>query len=150
MNPVKFKEQTAMLAKDQPEYRPLPVFISIPDGNGVRQYTGKYELSDLELQQIVATKSIFFSQYGNCFHPIFPTIENQFVSCQVYYEKMPTGVYDFYINMQDGSTLVIADVPLENAIGAILHRVTNIKAEHIQFIERLTSGIDENGNIVQL
>lgn len=135
MQPISFPEQTTILAKDQPQYLPLPCCITPTEIEGISQYTCKYELTDLDIEQILKTRSIYFSQFGNCFHPIKPQISHPFKACQVEYKYDQDGFYSFYIPMVNGYTVTLEYIRFETAIDKILE-VTNLTAEQICFIEK--------------
>lgn len=77
MTPVEFPERTLVLAENQPEYTPLPVHIS-PDNT--HAMTACFELSDDEIQTLLKTKRIWYTQltFGNLFHPIILSVDNPF------------------------------------------------------------------------
>jgi hypothetical protein len=56
MNPVEFKGQNVIFAKDQPEYNPLPA-LKLEDGMVITCW----ELSDEEINQLVKSKRLFIS-----------------------------------------------------------------------------------------
>lgn len=152
MEPLNFPEANNKLAKSQPQYRPLPVYIAkVSEGTPSEhfQFTGKYELSDLEIQQIIKTKSFYFSQFGSCFHPILPQVENAFGVCRVEYKKIDDQHYSFWIPLSDGNVQVLNNIPIELSIIEIMSWA-NLKADEIYFIEKLDLGVDKNGNIVGL
>ncbi len=69
MKPIEFPEQTTIVAKDQPEYMPLPAFIdSGPQGDVI----SCWQLTWKERLQILFTGKIWLSLW--CFHkPITPS-----------------------------------------------------------------------------
>lgn len=74
MKPIEFPEQSHVLAKDQPPYRPLPVLIdNNPGHNG--QVISVWKLDDDEVELVGRTKKIYFSQsaFGKAPMPIFMT-----------------------------------------------------------------------------
>lgn len=77
MKAIEFPQQTTILAKDQPEYANLPVFIS-PDSE--RQMISCHELDDEELELINKTKRIWQSQltFGQHYHPTWLAVKNPF------------------------------------------------------------------------
>lgn len=82
MQAVEFPQQTHILAKDQPQYIPLPVHIDqtapeIP-------MTCCFELSDDEVEEIVRTKKIWHNQwtFGQPFQPIRMTTKSPFTESQ--------------------------------------------------------------------
>jgi hypothetical protein len=72
MTPVPFPQQTAVFAKDQPEYQPLPAHVSV---HGV--VTSCWELSDAELKELIETKRIWLQQltFGQPLQPQLPSVE---------------------------------------------------------------------------
>ena len=88
MKSVTFPEANCELAKDQPQYETLHVFVEMKevvtplnDGpDSVMQsvpwsMTGCFELTDEEIADIVATRKIWHKQmlFGNQFQPILMT-----------------------------------------------------------------------------
>jgi hypothetical protein len=69
MIPVKFPESNAILAFDQDDYEPLPVFLS-PDPT--RRVVFCCRLSDAEIADICATRTLWLQQltFGRNFQPI--------------------------------------------------------------------------------
>lgn len=69
MIPVKFPESNATLASDQEEYEPLPVYV-FPGLE--RRMAFCCRLSDLEIAEIVTSKTIWLQQltFGNHFQPV--------------------------------------------------------------------------------
>lgn len=93
MKAVDFPQRNVMLAENQPEYETLPVYceiktISVASGHsGVPSekeipwsMTACFELSDKEIEEIVATKKIWHRQmlYGSNFQPILMSTQNPF------------------------------------------------------------------------
>lgn len=99
MTSIKFPEANAALAKDQPEYQTLFVFVemkeiplnvSAADLHIIGQpktkkvpwsMTACFELSDEEIAEIVRTKRIWHTQMvmGNLFQPVMMTTQNPFL-----------------------------------------------------------------------
>ena len=71
MKPVNFKEANIVLAKDQPEYQPLPAHRD-PDASEANDIvTTCWELSDEEMQQVIRTRKIWVHNW--CFKkPFYP------------------------------------------------------------------------------
>lgn len=149
MNPIEFPECNSKLAKSQPQFKPLPIFIIPTEDKNVFQFTGKYELSDLEIEQIIKTRSFYFSQFGSCFHPICPQIENPFGYCLVHYKKIEENVYSFWIPMSDGRIEILNNITIGLAMTEIMCWA-NLNAEQIFFVEKPSLGVDVNGNIIGL
>lgn len=78
MKAIEFPQQTHILAKDQPEYEPLPVHIAA--GEPGTPFTCVFELSDEEIAQIVQTKRLYYTQLtcGNLFQPVRLSTMNPF------------------------------------------------------------------------
>lgn len=83
MDPVEIPEDLRLLmpehelvtlAKDQPQYRPLPLLRLLRDKTG-RVYS-MWSLTDEERQQIAAGENIVLEQltFGRPFQPILPTV----------------------------------------------------------------------------
>lgn len=72
MKPVEFPEQTVVIAKDQPEYLPLPAHIS---ADGV--VTSCWQLEPLELELLAANGGkLWLSQmtFGAQLQPQLPSV----------------------------------------------------------------------------
>lgn len=67
MKPVEFPEQNTVIAKDQPQYQPLP---ALTDGQEV---ISCWELSDEEMQHLMKTKKIYLScmTFGQPLQPLY-------------------------------------------------------------------------------
>ena len=155
MNPISFPQQTNVLAKAQPQYRVLPIAERLEnpdDPQSVVKMTCKYELSDLELQQIIATRCVYISQFGYGFHPIYPQVDSPFLVVPVHYRETEKGIYSLYIPMADKSIIELHNIPLSRCIDAVLNidPQAPLTAESIQFVEKQTLAIDENGNITSI
>lgn len=70
MTAIEFEESNMVLAKDQPQYVPLPVHVNPMDPDV--PVTACFELSEEEIVQIVATKRIWHTQicFGQAVQPI--------------------------------------------------------------------------------
>jgi hypothetical protein len=79
MKPVKFPEVNCELAKDQPEYEPLPVFYNAE--SPAKEMTACFQLSDEEVAEIVRTRKIWHTQLtlGNPFQPIYLSTQSPFI-----------------------------------------------------------------------
>jgi hypothetical protein len=151
MQPITFPEATNTLAKAQPQYRVLPVCImrEYPeDANSVLRYTCRYELSDLELQQIIRTKSLFISQFGFGFHPIYPQVDSPFLVLPIEYKKVKDHCFNFYVPMgEDGKEIkTFENIPLDKAI-EVLTSFTDLPVEQLHFKERPSLQVDDHGNL---
>lgn len=74
MIPIKFPESNATLASDQGEYEPLPVYV-FPGLD--RRMVFCCRLSDVEVDEIVRTRTIWLQQLTFCspFQPILLSTE---------------------------------------------------------------------------
>lgn len=85
MDAIEFPEQTLIIAKDQPQYIPLPVHLKYyqdEQGNPLvhpeslqpvpEEMTCCFKLSPEEIQQIVNTGELWYTQcvFGNQFQPV--------------------------------------------------------------------------------
>lgn len=73
MNPIPFKGHNKVYAKDQPQYRPLPVFkADSPEGECV----SCWELSFKERLKVLFTGKLWLSMmtFNKPLTPIFPTV----------------------------------------------------------------------------
>lgn len=57
MSPIEFAEQTLVIAKDQPEYVPLPSYAYKDDVEGKVVFC--WELSAVEIQKLIETRKIW-------------------------------------------------------------------------------------------
>jgi hypothetical protein len=100
MQAVEFSQQTDILAKDQPQYLPLPVHVkyeqvTVPGPNGLplinpdgtlltkpvpMEMTCCFQLSPEEIAQAIATGQFWYTQcvYGNQFQPVRMSVVNPF------------------------------------------------------------------------
>jgi len=78
MDAIEFPEQTIVLAKDQPEYSPLPVHIG-SEAEGTPM-TACFKLSAEELAEINETGIIWVGQltFGKLLQPIRVSTKNPF------------------------------------------------------------------------
>lgn len=153
MDPIKFPEVTNTLASNQPQYRALPVYIqTIHPGTPEQhnQYLCKYELSEPEIAQIVKTKSLHFSQFGTCFHPILPQIESPFYHVVVEYDRIGDNNCRAWVPVTDGSVFEIKAETFDLVIDKICEIFVELKPENLVFIERPKFAIDGTGNIIEL
>lgn len=76
MKAIEFPQQTVVLAKNQPQYTPLPIHVNESE---YVEATAIFELSDEEIEVIRKTKKIFFTQctLGSGFKPISITVYKQ-------------------------------------------------------------------------
>lgn len=79
MKPIEFEQQTVILAKDQPEYQPLPVHIG---SSSEGEIISCWELSDEDIAQLTKTRKLWLSQltFGQMFQPQLPCAYNPFES----------------------------------------------------------------------
>lgn len=80
MDAIEFPEQTHVLAKDQPQYVPLPVHIDQNDP--MVPMTACFQLSPEELAEINATGKLWYTQstFGNAFQPVRMSTRNPFIN----------------------------------------------------------------------
>src|SRR5688572_24407868 len=113
MNPISFPEQTTVLAKAQPQFRTLPIAIRHHNDNPeepLKKMTCKYELSDLEMQQIIRTRCFYISQFGTGFHPIFPQVDSPFLVCQIRYRINDDGTYNLFIPQNNAPEMILNNI----------------------------------------
>jgi hypothetical protein len=69
MKPIEFKEQNYVIAKDQPEYMPLPAYVEKQDPTG--RMTFCWQLSWLERIQVLFTGCVWHQTltFGNLLQP---------------------------------------------------------------------------------
>ena len=174
MKPIPFEQATVSMGKGQPQYIPLPVAVVeitpaeiCPacggfepqecggcNGKGViapawREYTCRYGLTDMEIAQIIQTKSLFFTQAGFGFNPISASIENRFKVIFIDY-IITEGLVECWVPLADKSEAhLVAPDPI-SMIELICASYPNLQPENIGFRERTTLGVDESGNITEL
>lgn len=70
MEAIEFSEQTMVIAKNQPQYVPLPVRYA-PDEEG-QPMTCCFKLSEEELKEIAETGCLWYTQltFGHQFQPV--------------------------------------------------------------------------------
>lgn len=74
MKPIEFEGSNVVLAKDQPEYQPLPVLtVGDPEGTVI----SCWELSDDDIETLRQTRKLWFSQltFGQPLQPQLPQVE---------------------------------------------------------------------------
>jgi hypothetical protein len=78
MLPIEFPQQTDVLAKDQPQYQPLPVHVGSRE-NGFPM-TACFELTDAEIAEMIATRKLWYTQttFGRPFQPVYLSTHNPF------------------------------------------------------------------------
>lgn len=111
MEAVEFPQQTTVLAKDQPQYQPLPVRYE-PDKEG-QPMTCCFKLSPQELREINATGLIWHNQwtFGQPFHPIMMTTRSPFIDQSEELPKPPItmkAINEINTATQDGRLLMAA------------------------------------------
>lgn len=81
MKSIDFPEANLALAKDQPEYQTLYVFFNRL-ASPFFPMTCCFELDEKEIEQIVKTKRLFFTQstFGRGYSPINMNLENPFLA----------------------------------------------------------------------
>lgn len=88
MLPIKFPEANCVLAENQPQYTPLPVFVEykgVLENGKVKEIpwsmTACFELSDDEIKEIARTGKLYHTQmvFGNNFQPIMLSTKNPFI-----------------------------------------------------------------------
>lgn len=100
MKSIKFPEVNLALAKDQPEYETLHVYVErkeidqpvvVENSNEPLQYqkvsipmsmTACFELSGEEIEELVRTKKLWYTQmvFGSPFQPVRMSTQNPFVN----------------------------------------------------------------------
>lgn len=78
MKAIKFKEQTTIIALDQPQYVPLPIHIGkTPEV----EMTACFKLTPEEIKEINETGCIWNTQltFGDCYHPVRLSTRNPFI-----------------------------------------------------------------------
>jgi hypothetical protein len=75
MQPIEFNEQTTVIAKDQPQYRPLPIHIGTKEDG--KPFTSCWKLTWKERFKVLLFGKIWFQQltFGQLLQPQLPLIE---------------------------------------------------------------------------
>jgi hypothetical protein len=75
MNPINFKQMTVTLAKDQPQYRPLPCF------QNDRETISRWKFTWLERLRVLFSGRMWLRQYnlGDPLQPQLPTLKYPFI-----------------------------------------------------------------------
>lgn len=75
MTPIEFDGQTHVLAKDQPEYRPLPVQVYTTAELDIAMLSC-WELTDEDIEILRQTRKLWLSQltFGNPLQPQLPSV----------------------------------------------------------------------------
>jgi len=73
MKPIEFPEQTDVIAKDQPEYLPLPAYQGAEHGEIITCW----ELTDEELEDLKKTKKLWLSMwtFGYPLQPVMLSVD---------------------------------------------------------------------------
>lgn len=92
MKAIQFKEQTVILAENQPEYTPLPVFIN---DSPEREMVACFELSQEEMDVLIKSRQIWFTQFtfGNLFQPVHLQVQSPFATNQEQVQERPLSEY---------------------------------------------------------
>lgn len=77
MKPIEFPQQNAVLAKDQPEYQPLPV-CQVPDAHGT--VISCWQLTWRERWQLLWSGRLWLSQltFRQLLQPQLPSVQSPF------------------------------------------------------------------------
>lgn len=147
MEPIKFPEANSTLAKEHPQFRPLEVCKLAVDGSpGVFTWTGKYRFSKFELAQINITEEFYFTQTGNCFHPISPRCESPFLSVPVEYREFEDNMFMAYVKNNAGNIDEFGPGSPTEIINAIIGKYNDIDcADQLFFKEKPSMYIGEKG-----
>lgn len=147
MEPIKFPEANSTLAKAQPQYHPLEVCkLSVEGMPGVFSWTCKYKLSEIEIKQIMETGSIYFTQRGDCFHPISPRIESPFLSIEVLYKEVYPHYYKAWVKNNAGEVDEFGTCSAREIIYRIIQKYNDIDdASMLRFKEKPSMYIGEKG-----
>jgi hypothetical protein len=112
------------------------------------EYTCRYKLSEMEIAQIIKTKSFFFIQSGFGFNPIFPAVEN--IKSVILIDYLITdGIVEAWIPMADKTEVhTVAPDPL--SMVELICSAYELLPENLGFRERKTLGVNEQGEIETL
>lgn len=82
MQPIEFPQRTDLLAKNQPQYTPIPVHVGTKAAGF--PMTACFQLTPEELAEIVATEQLWYTQitFGNAFQPVRLSTQNPFINAE--------------------------------------------------------------------
>lgn len=151
MTPVKFPEQNQTLARSQPQYRTLPVRIETPDEGKPEwiRFTAKYELNDLEIAQIIRTRSFYSSQEGFGFNPSSNMICKPWNGLVIEY-RMEESLCECWVPMEDGSKTHVTTPDAPSMVDLLTESYPHLNADNLHFVERPELSINEKGEIEEL
>lgn len=116
------------------------------------RHTCKYQLSELELAQIIETGCIYIGQLGYGFNPISPSVESPYAVIEIQYKLNSNNLYDFWIPVTVGEEsevrFIVDQIPTE-FIKMVLASFPELTAENLYFVEKPELAVDEQGNIVE-
>jgi hypothetical protein len=116
-------------------------------------HTCKYQLSELELAQIIETGCIYIGQLGYGFNPISPSVESPFGSFPIQYKRKGPGLYDFWLTLiidEQEQVQQVTDQQPTAFIESVLNTFPELTAEQLYFVERPELAVDEQGNITEI
>lgn len=171
MEAINFEGVNTQMGKGQPQYRILPVQTTeispaevCPDcedwlcddckGTGIikpawNEYRCRYELNDMELAQIIKTKSFFLIQSGFGFNPIFPSVEDINQVLLIDY-LVAENMVECWVPLIDKTEAhLVAPDPL-SMVELICTSYPNLQPENLGFRERKTLGVNVNGDIEEI
>lgn len=145
MNQITFPEVTNIISKKPFPSVPVNISHEKPENKGgLAKYISKYELSDVELAQVLKTGTIYVQQFGHGYQNTLIQVESPFLVCKVIY--LPVGeFYDLTIPLDDKNVIFIKQVALENLIDTVLNTVPNLTAEQIWFFRQPSLEVGEDG-----
>jgi hypothetical protein len=112
MKPLSFPEQTTVIEKSIHPNCELPIAVRFQNPNdlsSVKKFTSKYTFSDLEFEQLKATRTIYISQFGDSVNHVLPQVDSPFLVYKVHFRSLGNRVYDFFLmsdSPEEGSTEV--------------------------------------------
>jgi hypothetical protein len=158
MKPVHFKEVNVTLAKNQPQYMPLPIQLN-SDVPGCPAWC-KYELTDAELAILNRTKSIYIQQLTfqepmpledqpettMGYHPIYPCVENPWKQLPIKYERLPFGTIAAWVPLVDDTEREIIGRTFDELVGMICVEFPELIPENLNFVMKNPPDIINNKN----
>lgn len=158
MKPVNFKEVNMTLAKNQPEYLPLPIQLN-NDVPGMPAWC-KYEMSEPELAVFNRTRGLYIQQLTFSepiplkdqpetvmgYHPIYPCVYNPWKNLPIKYEKTAFGIVEAWVPLVDDSEKYLSARNYDELIGLICIEFPELQPENLNFVMKNPPDIINNKN----
>lgn len=158
MKPVTFPESNITLAKNQPQYLPLPIQLN-NDAPGMPAWA-KYEMSEPEkavfnrtnhlyIQQLTFSEPIPLREQPETvmgYHPIYPCVYNPWRNLPIKYEKTAFGIVEAWVPLVDDSEKYISARNYDELIELICLEFPELQPENLNFVMKNPPDIINNKN----